>query len=168
MQDISEFFQHLLNTDSWPPRWLCGTWSDFHGWLYIASDMITWLAYFIIPVILIWFVQKRPHIPFLPVVWLFAIFIILCGLTHFFDVLMFWWPAYRLNALVRFFTAVISIFTVFALIRDLPRVLDPTFENLDVSDEGLSKSEKIELLSKQVREQNAIISSLKQKLGEKE
>ena len=124
MNEIIDFFQKLFDTADWPPRWVCGKWSDFHGWLYIGSDVTIWLAYFIIPVVIIWFVQKRPNVPFLPVFWLFAAFIIFCGATHILDAIIFWWPAYRLSALIKFLTAIISFATVFALIRDLPKLLD--------------------------------------------
>ena len=124
MNEIIDFFQKLFDTADWPPRWVCGKWSDFHGWLYIGSDVTIWLAYFIIHVVIIWFVQKRPNVPFLPVFWLFAAFIIFCGATHILDAIIFWWPAYRLSALIKFLTAIISFATVFALIRDLPKLLD--------------------------------------------
>ncbi|QNL22326.1 hypothetical protein HZR84_10360 [Hyphobacterium sp. CCMP332] len=123
MDQISEFFSNLFNTSDWPPRWICGTWSEFHGWLYIMSDVSIWLAYFIIPVIILWFVQKRPDIPFLSFYWLFSAFIIFCGATHIMDAIIFWWPAYRLSALIRFITAIVSVLTVFALIKDLPTFL---------------------------------------------
>jgi hypothetical protein len=131
MNQLIEFFKNLFETSDWPPRWVCGNWSEFHGWLYIVSDMGIWLAYFIIPLIIIWFVQKRPTGHFLSVFWLFGAFILLCGTTHMIDVAMFWWPAYRVNAIIRFLTAVVSFATVFALIRDLPEAL-----NLRTADEG--------------------------------
>jgi len=124
MEQLTEFLYKLLDTSDFPPRWVCGKWSEFHGWLYISSDLLIWLAYFLIPVILIWFIQKQPNIPFLPVFWLFGLFIIFCGATHFIDALIFWWPAYRLGALLKLTTAIISMFTVFALIRDLPKALN--------------------------------------------
>jgi len=123
MGEVIEFFQNLFDVSDWPPRWICGKWSEFHGWLYIISDLTIWLAYFVIPVILIWFIQQNKKLPFLPVFWLFVAFILFCGLTHALDALIFWWPAYRVSALVRFGTAIVSILTVFALIRDLPKVL---------------------------------------------
>ncbi|SNS86079.1 hypothetical protein SAMN05421640_1563 [Ekhidna lutea] len=124
MEELIHFLTNLFSTEDWPPRWVCGKWSEFHGWLYIGSDIIIWLAYFIIPVIIIWFIQKRPDIPFVPVFWLFGAFIILCGSTHLIDAVIFWWPAYRISALLKLLTAVVSMATVFALIRDLPKVLD--------------------------------------------
>ena len=124
MEQLTEFFYKLLDTSDFPPRWVCGKWTEFHGWLYISSDLLIWLAYFLIPVILIWFIQKQPNMPFLPVFWLFGFFIILCGSTHLIDALIFWWPAYRLSALLKLATGIISMFTVFALIRDLPKALN--------------------------------------------
>jgi len=135
MNQFTEFFKKLFDVSDWPPRWVCGVWSDFHGWLYIGSDVAIWLAYFIIPVILIWFVQKKPNVPFLPVFWLFGAFILLCGTTHFLDAIIFWWPGYRISALVKFLTALVSFITVFALIRDLPRVLSLSSPETDESGE---------------------------------
>jgi len=123
MDQVIEFFQKLFDASDWPPRWYCGEWSEFHGWFYIFSDMAIWLAYFIIPMIIIWFVQRRPIMPFLPIVWLFGIFILFCGATHAMDAVLFWWPAYRLSGLIRFVTAIISMITIFVMIRDLPKLL---------------------------------------------
>ncbi|WP_077919965.1 ATP-binding protein [Spirosoma sp. 209] len=117
MDQFFEFFRRLTDTSDWPPRWLCGTWTDFHGWLYIVSDLTIWLAYMAIPLILIRFLLKKTGVPLTGVFWLFGAFILLCGLTHLIDALMFWWPAYRISALVRFMTGLVSIATVIALIR---------------------------------------------------
>lgn len=153
MSQLYDFFQKLFDTSDWPPRWICGEWSSFHGWLYISSDFAIWLAYFIIPVIIIYFIQRKPDIPFLPVFWLFGAFIILCGATHIIDALIFWWPAYRLSALVRFFTAIVSFITVFALIRDLPKLLDITTakEDQDISEELSASQERVKMLEEELR-----------------
>ncbi|MBO9572124.1 MAG: GHKL domain-containing protein [Chitinophagaceae bacterium] len=123
MQDVKEFFKGLFATDRWPPRWKCGYWSDFHGWMYIISDLMIWLAYFLIPLIIIsYFKNKKTAIRFQNVYLLFAAFILLCGSTHFLDAMMFWFPMYRLNGVVRFLTAVASLFTVYYLVKILPQV----------------------------------------------
>jgi len=124
MEQITEFFLKLFQADDWPARWVCGKWSSFHGWLYITSDIAIWLAYFVIPAIIIFFIQKRHNLPFLPVFWLFGAFIILCGSTHLLDALMFWWPGYRVSAFVRMLTALVSMATAFVLIRDLPKLIE--------------------------------------------
>ena len=156
MNQFAEFFNELLSTNDWPPRWHCGEWSDFHGWLYIASDISIWLAYFIIPVVIIWFIQKKPNIPFLPVFWLFGFFIILCGTTHILDAIIFWWPGYRLSALLRFFTALVSFVTVFALIRDLPKVL--------ALGDIVQDQNQIEDLENTIEEQKSEIARLEAKI----
>lgn len=122
MKEVIEFFEGLFSTDLWPPRWYCGEWSDFHGWLYIASDLMIWLAYFLIPIIILqYFAGKKNVIKFTRIYLLFATFILLCGSTHFIDAMMFWVPMYRLNALVRFATGIVSLFTVYHLFRILPQ-----------------------------------------------
>ncbi|MGA0556414.1 sensor histidine kinase [Larkinella sp. VNQ87] len=117
MQEILDFFRRLGDTSDWPPRWYCGRWTDFHGWLYIISDLTIWLAYMAIPMILIRFIFIKKGVPLAGVFWLFGAFILFCGLTHLIDAAMFWIPAYRINALIRFLTAVVSVATVIALIR---------------------------------------------------
>jgi len=120
MRDVINFFARLFDTSDWPPRWHCGKWTDFHGWLYIISDLLIWAAYFAIPVIIIRFITYKKHQRFLRLYFLFAAFILACGATHFLDAVTFWIPVYRLNALVRAITAIISWLTVFALVRTLP------------------------------------------------
>lgn len=154
MEQVSEFIVKLFEADDWPARWVCGTWSSFHGWLYITSDIAIWLAYFVIPAIIIFFIQKRHNLPFLPVFWLFGAFIILCGSTHIIDALMFWWPGYRVNALVRVLTALVSMATAFVLIRDLPKLIEARPED----------ELTIYQLEKQLKKYEAEIAELKAQL----
>ncbi len=124
MAHMNDFFNNLFNTDSWPPRWHCGEWTDFHGWLYIFSDLAIWAAYFMIPIILLYFIKKKKNVPFHNVFILFGVFILACGLTHLIDAIIFWWPAYRLSALIRFITAIASWGTIIALFRVIPMALN--------------------------------------------
>ncbi|HVK48007.1 MAG TPA: ATP-binding protein [Pseudobacter sp.] len=120
MRQVIEFFEKLLDTSDWPPRWKCGTWTDFHGWLYIISDLLVWSAYFAIPLIIMRYISKRHDARFYRLYFLFAAFILACGLTHLFDAITFWYPVYRMNALIRFATGVLSWLTVMYLIKLLP------------------------------------------------
>jgi PAS domain S-box-containing protein len=120
MDQVIEFFQKLFDSSDWPPRWHCGRWTEFHGWLYIISDLLIWSAYFTIPVVIIRYISKKHGIRFIRLYFLFAAFILACGATHFLDALAFWIPAYRLNALFRFITAATSWVTVFYLVKYLP------------------------------------------------
>ena len=102
------------------PRWSCGRWTDVHGWVYIISNLVIGLSYFAIPVLMVYFIRKREETPFKGVFVLFSLFIIFCGITHIIDANMFWFPLYRLNAVVLSITAIISAATVFALYKNLP------------------------------------------------
>lgn len=117
MEQLIEFFSRLTDSGDWPPRWFCGRWTDFHGWLYIASDLMIWLAYMVIPLILIRYLFVKKGVPLPGVFWLFGAFILLCGLTHLIDVVVFWIPVYRISAFIRFLTGIVSIATVVALFR---------------------------------------------------
>lgn len=120
MEQVVEFFQKLFHTADWPPRWHSGNWTQFHGWLYITSDLLIWSAYFAIPLAILKYVTRRADARFIRTYFLFAAFILACGSTHLLDAITFWFPAYRLNALVRFVTGVISWITVFQIIKILP------------------------------------------------
>ncbi|AXY73982.1 PAS domain S-box protein [Paraflavitalea soli] len=120
MNQVVEFFAGLLDTSDWPPRWHCGKWTEFHGWLYIISDLLVWSAYFAIPFFIIRYISRKHDARFIRLYFLFAGFILACGATHFLDVITFWFPVYRLSALVRAITAIFSWITVFYLIKVLP------------------------------------------------
>jgi PAS domain-containing protein len=120
MDQVIDFFKGLFSTNLWPARWHCGLWSDFHGWLYIISDLMIWAAYFAMPIIIIAYISRRKGTKFYNIYYLFAAFILACGTTHLLDAITFWYPMYRLSALVRFFTGIISWVTVFALVKMLP------------------------------------------------
>src|SRR3954471_10457485 len=86
MHPIIDFFSGLFDTGLWPARWHCGYWSSFHGWLYISSDLMIWLAYFMMPIIIFNYVSRRKQVIKYPGIYLlFAAFILLCGTTHFLD-----------------------------------------------------------------------------------
>ncbi|MBK0380480.1 sensor histidine kinase [Mucilaginibacter segetis] len=148
-EQFTDFFTKIFNTNDWPPRWHCGTWTDFHGWLYILSDVGIWASYFAIPILILRLLRKRKDIPFHKIFLLFVAFIMLCGLTHLMDAIIFWWPAYRIGALLRFATAVVSATTVYALYKILPSVfnlrsvseLEAEIEKRRIVEEKLAKSE---------------------------
>ena len=130
MNQVAEFFVKLFDSSDWPPRWHCGQWTAFHGWLYIISDLLIWSAYFSIPIFILRFISKKQDIRFVRLYFLFAAFILACGATHLFDAIAFWVPLYRLNALIRFITAVISWVTVFYLVKYLPVIFSLKPQNI--------------------------------------
>lgn len=119
---MNEFFSKLLDTSDYPPRWTCGNWTPFEGWLHIVSDGLIFLAYFAIPASLFVLIRRR-QVEFPLIAWLFVAFIFFCGLTHAIEASIFWWPAYRLSGLAKLATAIVSLFTAVVVIRALPEAI---------------------------------------------
>jgi len=105
------------------PHGHCYFWRADILWLNVLSDLVIALAYFMIPVILIYFVWKRKDLPFPWMFSLFGAFIVLCGMTHMMDVYTTWWPVYRVQGLVKLMTAIVSIVTAGMLIPLIPKAL---------------------------------------------
>ena len=121
---MTDFFSKLFDVADYPARWQCGRWTAGVGWLHIGSDLAIFAAYAAIPVLLIYFIRKRRDaLPLAPVFWLFAAFILCCGIGHLIDAGIFWFPAYRFAGAWKLLTAVISLATVWALIKVAPRAL---------------------------------------------
>jgi PAS domain S-box-containing protein len=118
-----DFLKRLFDSTSFMPRRHCGDWSTELIWLHIGSDILIWVAYLMIPLVLVYFVRRRRDLPFPWMFWMFAAFIIACGFTHFLEAAAFYWPAYRLMGVVKFFTAVVSWTTVIGLVPMVPRAL---------------------------------------------
>ncbi len=118
-----DFLARLFDTSGFPRRWDCGTWTAWHGWLHVLSDLGVWSAYVAIPCVLGYFVVRRRDVPFRSIFWLFGAFILACGTTHLMEAILFWWPVYRLAGLVKLVTALVSWTTVLALVPAVPRAL---------------------------------------------
>ncbi|MDX2148632.1 MAG: ATP-binding protein [Planctomycetota bacterium] len=92
-------------------------------WLHVVSDSLIALAYYSIPLALIALVRLRRDLAFGWMFFMFATFIMACGTTHVFDVLAFWYPAYRLDGVVKAGTAIVSVATAISLWPLIPRAV---------------------------------------------
>lgn len=101
----------------------CLLWEPGLIWLYAVSDIGIGIAYFTIPVALAILAARRGDLIFRPVFWLFGVFILLCGTSHWLHVLTLWVPAYGLEASIKAATAVVSLVTAVVVIRLLPAAL---------------------------------------------
>ena len=91
--------------------------------LHVASDAIVALAYFMIPLTLLYFLhQKTLKLSFNWAIVLFAAFILLCGITHVIDIITVWKPYYYLQGLVKAATGIVSILTAFAIVPLVPKL----------------------------------------------
>ncbi|MCB9799155.1 MAG: hypothetical protein H6757_00170 [Candidatus Omnitrophica bacterium] len=120
---MNKFTQWLLGTDDFPPRWFCGHWTQLHGWMHIGSDFLIWAAYMAISVVLFYLISKRDDIPFPKLFWLFGAFIGACGSVHLIEAVIYWIPIYRISAVLKVTTAVVSWTAVLVLVLLAPTIL---------------------------------------------
>jgi PAS domain S-box-containing protein len=91
--------------------------------LHIISDGLIALAYFCIPVALIYFVRKRPDIPGRWIFWMFGMFIVCCGTTHVMEIWNIWHANYLFSGILKGLTAAVSLVTAAMLIPLLPNAV---------------------------------------------
>ena len=108
------------------PHGYCLLWRPDILALHSMSDLVIAVSYFSIPLAILHFVRQRTDLiaEHKRIAVLFSIFILGCGLTHVFGMIVLWRPVYVADGLVKAFTAVASIITAFALWPMLPRLLE--------------------------------------------
>lgn len=122
------------------PHGMCYLWKPGLVWLHVVSDSLVALAYYSIPITLIYFVQHRRDLPFRWIFWLFGAFIIACGTTHIMEVWTLWHPNYWVAGIIKAFTAIVSLYTAVQLIPLLPQALAlPSPTQLALINQNLEK-----------------------------
>lgn len=105
------------------PHGHCYLWKPGLVGLHVVSDALIAIAYYSIPLTLLYFVRKRQDLPFDWIFLLFGAFIVACGTTHIFEIWTLWHPDYWLSGLLKAVTAVISVSTAILLIPLMPKAL---------------------------------------------
>ncbi len=118
-----EYFLKLFDSSGFVARRDCGEWTNTLIVIHNFSDILIWLCYLTIPLLLIYFTRKVPSVPFQKMFWLFSFFIISCGMTHLMGFILFYKPMYYLDGLIKLITALASMLTVIHLIPVLPQAL---------------------------------------------
>lgn len=119
-----EFLRQLFSSGDFRPHGYCYLWNPGLVWLHVVSDLLIALAYFTIPVMLIWFVRKRRDLPFSWMFGLFGTFIVACGSTHLMEVWNLWHANYWLAGILKAITAAACVPTAILLARLIPQALD--------------------------------------------
>jgi PAS domain S-box-containing protein len=105
------------------PHGYCYLWRPEIVWLHAVSDTLIALAYYLIPVMLVYFARKRKDLPFHWVFLMFGLFIFGCGTTHLMEVWTLWHANYGLAGVIKGITAGASMATAALLVPLLPRAL---------------------------------------------
>lgn len=116
-------FSQFFSTAGFEPHGHCFLWTKSLLLLYVSSDSLIALSYYMIPVALILFVRRRHDLAFDWVFVMFSAFIFACGTTHLMGVWTLWKPVYWLDGTVKAVTAGLSLATSVALWPLLPRAL---------------------------------------------
>jgi len=98
------------------PHGHCYLWKPELVWLHVMSDSLIAIAYYSIPITLVYFVRKRDDLPFNWIFLLFGAFIVACGTTHVMEVWTLWHPTYWLSGFLKAITALVSMYTAIELI----------------------------------------------------
>jgi signal transduction histidine kinase len=153
------WLERLVSTDGFIPHGMCYEWNPKVIWLHVVSDGLITVAYYSIPITLMYFVRKRKDLAFDWMFVCFAVFIVACGTTHLMEILNIWHPTYWLSGTIKAITAVTSVVTAILLIKLLPQALAlPSPAQLRKSNEALESEirerkrslEKIESLNQEL------------------
>ena len=105
------------------PHGHCYFWQPNLVSLHLISDALIGLAYYAIPLSLLYFARQRQDIPFRRLLLLFSAFILCCGTTHLMAIWTLWHPDYWVSGTIKAVTALISVYTALVLIPIIPQTL---------------------------------------------
>lgn len=113
-----DFIVKLLGGDTYFAHSICLTNDPVLIWTYALSDLTIWLSYMLISgTLLLYLLLNRTNVRLS--FYLFAAFIMLCGLTHLTDTIVLFSGIYRLDIMVRIATAIVSGATAIQMIAQL-------------------------------------------------
>lgn len=131
---------HVVEYAEYMPHGMCLLWKPWLLLLWAGSDLLIFLSYIAIPVALFMVLRKRTEVPQPGLVVLFASFILLCGITHFFMVVTLWVPIYPFVGWVKLATGLVSTATAIALFRLVPTIIRlPSPAALETANAGLQR-----------------------------
>ncbi len=127
----------LLSSDNFMPHGHCYLWTPGILWVQVVSNALIGMAYIAITVTLGVLVRRVKDIPFKAMYVAFSVFIVSCGITHFFDVFVIWHPEYWWDGLVRSVTAIASVGTALLLPPLIPKAVALARGAKAIHDRGL-------------------------------
>lgn len=131
----------LQQEPGYHPHGVCYLWETDLVTAHVLGDGLTALAYYAIPLGLVYFIRKRGDVPFDWMFVAFAIFIVACGTTHVMAIWTLWNPDFWASAWVKIVTAGASIATAGLLVPMIPKAIAlPSPAELREKNEELEKA----------------------------
>lgn len=121
--NLDAISDYLFDAASFMPHGVCLAWRPDLVALHVVSDVAIFLAYSTIPVALIYFVRRRTDLEYSRVFGLFAAFILFCGATHAFAIVILWYPLYGIHGILKAMTAIVSVVTAIMIWPIIPKAL---------------------------------------------
>jgi PAS domain S-box-containing protein len=130
--------EEIFNPGPFMPHGHCYFWTESLIALHVISDALIVLAYYSIPITLVYFVRKRKDLEFHWMFVCFAVFILACGTTHLMEIWSVWHANYWLSGSVKALTALASVPTAILLVKLVPHALAlPSASQLNRVNESL-------------------------------
>ena len=167
---MMNFIESLFSSDGFMPHGFCYLWNAKLVWLHVISDSLIALAYFSIPVTLIYFIRKRRDLPFNWIFVCFGLFILACGSTHLMEVWTLWHANYWFSGAIKAFTAMASVPTAILLVDLVPEALrlpSPKALSDEIAERKCAQEALIEAkneLERRVQERTADLTNANEKL----
>ncbi|MCA1990750.1 MAG: PAS domain S-box protein [Coleofasciculus sp. S288] len=118
----------------------CFLWKPALVLLHAGSDFLIALAYYSIPLMLLYFVHRRQDVPFQGIFLLFSAFILSCGTGHLLEIWTLWHPDYWLSGSMKAITALVSLYTASEMVSLIPKALElPSPAQLEAANLALEK-----------------------------
>lgn len=107
--------------NSWMPHGFCINWNPTLLASFVLSDSLIALSYFAIGTLL-WVVvykHKRNNLvsQYTPFLYLFALFIFSCGITHVLSIISLWVPIYTIESYAKLFTSIVSLTAAAVIVK---------------------------------------------------
>jgi signal transduction histidine kinase len=113
----------MNNVTEYLPHGFCIAWNPQLLAMHVISDLLIAIAYFSIPIGIVYVAKRRPDAVLQPVYYLFAAFILACGVTHVMGILTLWVPLYYTQGITKMVTALVSIATAIYLLPKLKHIM---------------------------------------------
>ena len=151
-----QFWSRLFETQGFDQPWQGGdSWTTGLGLTLLLANLATALAFFVIPLLILFFLVRGRHIRWSRLWFLLFVVMVVGGLVHLAAATSFWWPAYRFHVVVNVTMAVVSWIALIALIPLIPRMLES--KSAEEFFHQLSRREEAE---RALREKEAVYKSL--------
>ena len=156
------------------PHGHCYLWQSDLVALHVAADAITAIAYYSIPMVLLFLKCRRDNLPFNGLFLLSGGFILACGTVHAMEIWTLWHPNYWTFGILKAIMALVSVWAAAALIPvikqviQLPKLVDVESANQQLRQE-IAERKRVEMALKRAEAQKeAVVSHIKRRLASRQ